>query len=257
MSTGPAVSVLVPVYNYVQYVGAAIQSAREQTFGDLEIVVVDNQSTDGSWELLQELAAEDERIRLYRNDVNIGGWPNLDRCYELGRAPLVKYLMADDLLAPTCVERMVDALKRWDEAVLAFSHFATAGADGIQTMSRHVLEDDGLVDTHSLVQHSVAHADNLVGSPTTVMFRRAALPHLRPFQRICGRPFGVFACTDWALWLELLAAGPAVYVADDLSLYRHHGSNGGETVTGDGTMAVDHVAALAYAAAVGHRLDRR
>ena len=62
MSASPKVSILVPVYNRANYIEETLAAALDQTFGDFEVVVIDNCSTDGSWELIQRVAARDGRL---------------------------------------------------------------------------------------------------------------------------------------------------------------------------------------------------
>lgn len=68
----PKISVIMPVYNTKQWVWEAIKSILNQTFKDFEFIIVDDCSTDGSYEICSEYAKKDERIRLYRNEKN--GW---------------------------------------------------------------------------------------------------------------------------------------------------------------------------------------
>lgn len=96
----PLVSILIPVYNREKFVVAAIESALQQTCSNLEIVVVDNASTDGTWAACRAIASLDERVRLYRNDANLGPVRNWRRCIELARGEYAKILWSDDLLTP-------------------------------------------------------------------------------------------------------------------------------------------------------------
>lgn len=98
MSASPQVSILVPVYNRARYIEQTLASALEQTFEDFEVVVVDNCSTDSSWELVQRVAARDSRVRVFRNDSNIGPVRNWQRCVREARGELGKILWSDDLL---------------------------------------------------------------------------------------------------------------------------------------------------------------
>jgi len=68
----PKVSILIPVFNRKDYIAECIQSALDQTFTDFEVVVVDNASEDGTWEICQQFAANDQRVRIFQNDTNIG-----------------------------------------------------------------------------------------------------------------------------------------------------------------------------------------
>lgn len=107
----PKVSILIPVFNRRQFIAECIQSALNQTFTDFEVVVVDNASDDGTWEICQSLAAADPRIRLFRNHINVGPVRNWVRCAELARGQYVKMLFSDDVLHSKCLEKMLSALE--------------------------------------------------------------------------------------------------------------------------------------------------
>ena len=105
------VSILIPVFNRVGLIDSVVQSALAQTHRDIEIVVVDNASTDGTWERLQELVGSDARIRIHRNATNIGPLRNWHACIERARGRISKILWSDDLIAPTFVERCLPFLQ--------------------------------------------------------------------------------------------------------------------------------------------------
>jgi glycosyltransferase involved in cell wall biosynthesis len=105
------VSILVPVYNRERYIVDCVRSAQAQTYEAIEIVIVDNRSDDGTWALCEQLAAEDPRVRVFRNESNIGPVRNWQRCAQMARGEFTKVLFSDDLLKPDCVERMVPALR--------------------------------------------------------------------------------------------------------------------------------------------------
>lgn len=135
----PKVSILIPVYNRRQYIVDCIQSALDQTFTDFEIVIVDNASYDGTWEICQQFAAKDSRIRIYRNEENIGPVRNWKRCAEAAKGEFSKILFSDDTLEPECLAEMAPKLENPDvslvfcaarigesteESTLAYSHKA-------------------------------------------------------------------------------------------------------------------------------------
>ena len=65
-------SICIPNYNYDQYIGETIQSVLDQDYGNFEIIIADNQSTDRSWGVIQEFAAKDNRVRAFQNAANLG-----------------------------------------------------------------------------------------------------------------------------------------------------------------------------------------
>jgi glycosyltransferase involved in cell wall biosynthesis len=104
----PLVSILIPTYNYARYVEHAVASAVAQTYPNLEVVVNDNCSTDGAWELLTARFGNEPRVHLAQNETNLGMGPNFDRVLERARGRYVMWLCSDDVLFPTHVERLME-----------------------------------------------------------------------------------------------------------------------------------------------------
>ena len=106
----PKVSILIPVFNRKDYIAECIQSALDQTFTDFEVVVVDNASDDGTWAICQQFAAADQRVRIFRNESNIGPVRNWIRCAQEAKGAFSKILFSDDWLEPNCLSEMVPKL---------------------------------------------------------------------------------------------------------------------------------------------------
>lgn len=126
----PRVSLGLPVYNGEAFVGQTIEHALAQSFDDLELVISDNASTDGTAEICREFAARDPRLRYVRADENRGAAWNFNRVLELARGEFFAWTAADDLIGPTFVERCVELLDADPAAVLAMSHAAVIDAQG-------------------------------------------------------------------------------------------------------------------------------
>lgn len=106
------VSVLIPVYNRVSLVSETIESARNQTYQNIEIIIVDNCSTDGTWDLLKDYAIKDNRIRIFQNLENIGPVRNWKRCIDEAKGEYAKILFSDDLIAENFIK---ETIKLFDE----------------------------------------------------------------------------------------------------------------------------------------------
>ena len=106
----PAVSVLLTTYNRESYVAAAIESVLCQTFGDFELLIVDDCSTDRTVEIARAYERLDSRVRVVVNERNLGQFRNRNHAAELARAPLLKYHDSDDLMYPHCLSVMVPML---------------------------------------------------------------------------------------------------------------------------------------------------
>jgi glycosyltransferase involved in cell wall biosynthesis len=103
----PLVSILVPVYNREAFLEACVASALNQTYSNIEVVIVDNASTDTTWAICEQFARRDGRVRIFRNATNLGPVPNWQRAIGEARGVLARLLFSDDQLDPACVERTV------------------------------------------------------------------------------------------------------------------------------------------------------
>ncbi|MEO0495689.1 MAG: glycosyltransferase family 2 protein [Actinomycetota bacterium] len=116
----PRVSVGMPVYNGENYVEAALTSLLAQTFTDFEVVVTDNASTDRTVEIVERFAAEDDRVKLHRSDVNVGAAPNFNRCLELSTGEWFRWHAHDDTVEPGYLEAVMALID--DDPSLVAAH---------------------------------------------------------------------------------------------------------------------------------------
>lgn len=120
MSEHPRLSIGMPVYNSEAFVEQAIRSLLAQTYRDFELVISDNASTDRSLAICERIAAEDPRIVLHRNRINLGAAANFRRVFELSRGEYFKWACADDYCAPELLERCVHVLDSDRDVVLCY-----------------------------------------------------------------------------------------------------------------------------------------
>jgi glycosyltransferase involved in cell wall biosynthesis len=107
----PGISVLIPAFNAEAFLEGTLGSVIAQTRTDWEAIVVDNASTDGTFAAAVRVASRDARIRVYRNDRNIGPVRNWLRCVERARAPVAGLLFADDRYHPEFLARVAPYLQ--------------------------------------------------------------------------------------------------------------------------------------------------
>jgi glycosyltransferase involved in cell wall biosynthesis len=146
--THPRVSIGLPAYNGERYLRQALDSVLAQTYSDFEVVISDNASTDETARICRDYLERDPRIRYHRNDVNIGGDRNYNRCVELSRGQYFLGLAHDDVLAPDYVRRCVDVLDR--DASIVFCHTRANEIDGEGDIA-------GTFPTHEFSESPRAH----------------------------------------------------------------------------------------------------
>lgn len=121
-TTNPLVSVLMTVYNRVEYIKDAIESVLASSYSHFELIIVDDCSTDGSYDIASEYASKDKRIKLFKNDHNLGQFPNRNKAASYAEGEYLKYLDSDDLIYPHGLEVMVKSLDQFPTAGFAIMH---------------------------------------------------------------------------------------------------------------------------------------
>jgi glycosyltransferase involved in cell wall biosynthesis len=126
----PLFSVMMICYNNVQFIKAAIDSVKAQTYDNWELVINDDCSTDGTYELAQKLAESDERIRVYQNEKNLMTPSNRAAASKHLLGDLVGHLDADDMFYPHAIEYMVKTFNDNPDVALVYSDTAGINAKG-------------------------------------------------------------------------------------------------------------------------------
>lgn len=170
----PLVSVLIPVFNGENHLKECVESAVRQTYRPLEIIVSDNASTDGTWNLCRALADQYTEVRISQNNENIGPVRNWQRCVELAQGSFGKFLYADDLLAPNYISETIHYL---DDPEIGFVF--TAGAGGFSpddTMPYHEWRP-GISSSRQFILERGNERDEsrLPVSPVAAIFRMSDL----------------------------------------------------------------------------------
>ena len=212
------VSVCLPTYNGADYIEEALRSILNQTYQDFELLVVDDGSTDATFDIVHSFS--DPRIQVHRNPERLGIPANWNRCLELAGGAFVCVFHQDDIMLPENLERKVHLLSA-DETV-GFVHSAvetlvegsapSSFADWIEDATEDTVWD-GPEYFRTLLLNG-----NRVCAPT-VLARRHALIEQGGFDRDLG-----FAC-DYAMWLRLCLTYRVGFLARPLVRYRWHGGN--------------------------------
>lgn len=162
----PKVSILVPVYNRETLIGRCIQSALDQTILDIEVVVVDNASTDSTWDICNQFSKKDNRVKVFRNETNIGPVKNWYECLKHASGEYVKILYSDDWLE-TCY---------LSETLLAFNSNVSMVASSVNVhMKNEVVRYVNNASIHSskeVVEGVLTFSNNWCVSPSAWIFRR-------------------------------------------------------------------------------------
>jgi glycosyltransferase involved in cell wall biosynthesis len=189
---GPLVSVVMPVHNAERFLAEAIESVLAQTYRGCELVLVDDASTDGSWSLAQRYASQDARVRVFRNEPNLG--VNKTRIRAFAEAnPSSKYFAvmdSDDVCMPDRLERQVAFLETHPEHALVGGNNLIIDERGTE-IGRRLYPT-----THDQIINVITRY-NPIAQPT-VTIRRSALETVGVYDEHV-------ICEDYDLWLRMAA----------------------------------------------------
>ncbi|MEM6628368.1 MAG: glycosyltransferase family 2 protein [Bacteroidota bacterium] len=113
----PLVSIGIPTYNRAHCIGKTIDSILRQNYENIELIVSDNASNDGTEELMEEYVKKDPRIRYVRQEKNLGPYPNFEACRMLAKGRYFMWVASDDELAPNVLNSYVFFLEAHQEYV--------------------------------------------------------------------------------------------------------------------------------------------
>lgn len=206
----PRVSVLLPTYNRAAYVGQAIKSALDQTYADLEVVVVDDGSTDNTVEMVRSFT--DGRVRFIRQD-NKGISGALNTAFRASRGRYVAILNSDDLWLPELLEEEVPVLEANPDIGLVY-----ARAQAMDTLGRPLGQVLGAPEKYrGQTFASLLYGDHVCG--VTAAFRRELAEQVGLWDE------SLVANEDWDMWLRLSLVCRFRFVDRVLARFRIHPGN--------------------------------
>jgi glycosyltransferase involved in cell wall biosynthesis len=169
--------VFIPVYNDIVYFTRALDSVRRQQDVDVEVIVSDNASTDGSYEYAREIADFDSRVVVHRNTNNIGHTANLNRFADYVTADYYMLLCSDDMLgSPMALKRASDILAQNIDVVSVYSDMLYVDGND-RKLARRRFRRSGPFDPQATLRASILSLRNLFGIP--LLNRRSACIDVR------------------------------------------------------------------------------
>ncbi len=199
------VSIIIPAYNQGLYLHVAIESALNQTYSDLEVIVVDDGSTDNTGEVAQSF--DDPRVRyIYRENGGLSAARNTGIAASI--APFITFLDSDDIFLPTKLSLLMPLLLKhptW----------------GMVAGGMKIMNSDGTILDHEVSPPADISLDNmLLGNLLVVggvLLRREWVERIGDFDE------SFRACEDWDLWLRMLRAGCVIgSIPEPVYVYRLH-----------------------------------
>ncbi len=233
MNRSPRVSVVMPAFNVEKYIEEAVRSVLDQTFKDLELIVVDDGSEDRTLEIVQALARNDNRLKIVVQEN--AGRPSIARNRGIAQSTgdYLAFLDSDDFWLPNRVELMVSGLDRHPEWAAAFHDLKFVSEDGSDLGHTYLADADFLskaaawltkLDDAWYACHPnffVFMSLNFAAAHTqSIMIARSRLPDMH---LLFDPQFTI--CEDTDLWIRLALAGRLGFLNAVLSGYRQIGTS--------------------------------
>ncbi len=215
LPTTRKVSVLIPTYKYARFLSQTIESILNQSFSDFELIISDDDSQDGSAEIIRDYASRDARIRFKIQSPNLGMVNNWNWCLAQAQGCYIKYVFGDDfLISQDALALLVELIETEPGVRLAAS--ARIIVDGSSTpieVWNHAGKQ-GITAGAEMISQCLWHDRNLIGEPSVVLFRKedAARGFHPDFKQV----------VDLEFWMHLLRNGNFAYTETPLCAFRRH-----------------------------------
>ncbi|NJO41929.1 MAG: glycosyltransferase [Cyanobacteria bacterium CRU_2_1] len=208
----PKISVVMAVYNSTRYLQESVESVLNQTLNDFEFIIIDDGSTDASWEMLRDYATQDSRIKLVRNERNLGLTKSLNRGLQLTQGEYIARHDADDVALSERFAHQVTFLRSHPEVVCLGT-----GQEWIDEEGDVLIQWQPTPNNEAL-QRLLLSGHNHICHPSAMMRRDTVL-------KVGGYDETLRSAQDLDLWLKLGEIGQLANLPDILLRYRVHSNS--------------------------------
>lgn len=194
------VSVITPLYNCEEYIEKTILSVQNQDYKNWEMILVDDCSTDNTYSIVNKIALNDPRIKLYKQEVNGGAAKARTRAMRAAKGRFIAYLDADDLWLPTKMSRQVEFMLKNKIGFSCTSYQVIDNSGKSLNKQVHMLQS---VDYIGFLTNNLLQTVGIMVDTDIINKQYLVMPDIRRRQ-------------DAATWLKILKAGYKCYGLDEI-----------------------------------------
>lgn len=209
------VSICIPVYNGAEHISETIESVLTQEYTYLEIIILDNNSSDMTYQIVSKYTLHDERIKLFKNDETIEMGDNWNRCIDLATGDYMMLLSADDLLLPQFISTAIKAFEREEIDVFSANHLLF---NSLTERHRRIKLKEKIYQNYtSLI---------LLKNPFSInftLFTKDAISQMKTLNN--GKLFKPYYTCDYDLWIRSSNLFKIYFSNRILGKYRLHENN--------------------------------
>ncbi|MCR5545638.1 MAG: glycosyltransferase family 2 protein [Lachnospiraceae bacterium] len=229
----PKVSICVPAYNNEDTIEETLGCVLQQTYKNIELIVVDDNSSDSTYERLVEFqkTTKDNRLKIFHNESNLGMAGNWNYCLSLCEGEYLRLLCGDDLIDSDLIRREVEILEEHPEVEMVSSDTRFVGLDGSYGGTYKRYHKSGVVEGKDAVMFSFFTRDYL-GAPLANLFRRSA------YEKVKGFDSTFSYIIDYDFYTAIALLGKIYIIHEPLNFFRlRPTSNTSEVLGGSGSDA--------------------
>ncbi|NTV16988.1 MAG: glycosyltransferase family 2 protein [Chlorobiaceae bacterium] len=210
----PYVTVTIPMYNNAPFIGETINSVLSQSFNDFELLIYDDHSTDGSYDIAASFI--DTRIKLFRNAENLGPEGNWNRAISKVRGKYVKLVCGDDILFPECLEKQVAVFDEPCNAgvSLVSSQRTIIDAAGKTLIKKVNFIEGGRKEAVEVIRKMVRMGTNIIGEPVCGLYPADLISKISGYSAVV--PYTI----DLDFWIQVLKHGDLFVIDESLCAFR-------------------------------------
>jgi len=225
----PLVSICIPTYNGESFIEETLRSAINQTYKNIEIIITDDHSTDNSLAICTSFAEKDDRIKIYKNNTNLGLVGNWCEVIKKASSNWIKYLFQDDLLEPECVEKMINCALIYNSNFVICNReyiFENEVTDKVKHFYNHkipkvnlIFKNKYLYSPKEIAKEIAPHIfNNCIGEPPVFLFNKSHFSE-------SDYPNNYFQLIDYIFVLNKILTNEVVFVNENLVKFRVHNSS--------------------------------
>lgn len=216
----PTVSVIVPNYNHAPYLKQRIDSILQQTYQDFELILLDDNSSDGSRDIMEGYRSDPHVSHIVYNETNSGSaFRQWDKGIALAKGDWIWIAESDDYAEPTFLERLMTEVDKVPDCVLAYAATWWVDQQGAKLWKTPQSDKVNIYGGTDYIRHKLA-VSNSIANVSESIFRR---DKFRPSETC--RYEHMRLCGDWFFYVLLAEQGSVVEVEEPLNYYRQHLSN--------------------------------
>jgi glycosyltransferase involved in cell wall biosynthesis len=213
----PLVSVVMSSYNHEKFISEAIESVLGQDFDDLELIVVDDASTDASRQIIQKYTVEDARVRVILHETNCGIAPTMNDGIAIAQGKFLAVIASDDVWMKDKLSKQLAVLESNEDLIVwTEGEIIDEGGQSVGSSFSELARSVSKKKSGDIFQELLLQADYIFGS--TLLFKRANLGTSLYDERL------IYA-NDWKSYLDLAAKYEFYYIQEPLAQYRRHANN--------------------------------